>query len=86
MFKKGYSTELDFEHMHKYCNADNPTKVSERLEANWEEELKNPKKANVVRALAKTFGLRYSIYACICLLTVSQSLFSAGQSKLNQLN
>lgn len=73
MFKKGYNTELDFQHMHKYCNADDPMKVTDRLEDNWNRELNNPKTANVVRALARTFGLRYTIYACICLLTVSDA-------------
>lgn len=57
--------------LHKYCEADTPRKVADELEKNWKKELKK-KKPNVVRALARSFGLRYIIYACICLLTVSQ--------------
>ena len=76
MFKKGYGKELDFSDLHRYCEADTPVKVAERLERNWNKELETQKSPNVVRALARAFGLRYLVYACICLVTVSFLLWS----------
>jgi hypothetical protein len=70
IFKKGYKKEMELPDLHKYCEADTPRLVSDQLEVNWNKELKT-KNPSVVRALARSFGLRYILYACICLLTVS---------------
>jgi ATP-binding cassette subfamily C (CFTR/MRP) protein 4 len=71
IFRKGYGKELDFFDLHKYCEADSPEVVADRLEKNWNIELKTKRNPSVVRALARAFGLRYLVYACICLITVS---------------
>lgn len=79
VFKKGYTKELDFSDLHKYCISDTPEHVADKLEKNWITELKTKRNPNVVRALAHAFGLRYILYATICILTVSMrvsALFS----------
>ena len=63
---------MELTDLHEYCQADNPKKVSDELERNWNKELKT-KNPSVVRALARSFGLRYILYASICLLTVNTS-------------
>lgn len=74
IFKKGYSKELDFFDLHQYCEADTPEVVANRLEKNWNIELKTQRNPSVVRALARAFGWRYLMYAFICLITVSHPL------------
>lgn len=78
IFRKGYRKELEFPDLHKYCEADTPEKVADRLERNWKKELetKNP---SVIRALARAFGLRYIMYAAICIITVSITTCSKTQ-------
>lgn len=72
VFKKGYQKELDVTDLHKYCLSDTPETVADELEKNWNKEIKTQRNPNVVRALARAFGLRYLLYAMICLITVSQ--------------
>ena len=81
IFRKGYNKELEFVDLHKYCEADTPERVADRLERNWNKELETQRNPNVVKALGRAFGLRYLLYAAICLITVSIETCSIAQIK-----
>ncbi|RUS69046.1 hypothetical protein EGW08_023189, partial [Elysia chlorotica] len=70
LLRKGYKGWLDESDMYNVCPCDSSKATGDKLQAAWDKELerqKHGKKASLMRALLRAFGVEYMLFTLLAL-------------------